>query len=242
MDTEATQQLANRPVDHITSVVKAAVGALPVVGSFLSEVAGVLIPNQRLDRLAKFAEALAARLEDVRQDVLRAKLGDENFTDLLEESLWQVARSTSDERRAYIAALLSNGVKSEDISHIENKHLLRILGELNDIEVIWLRAYYEWHWGDRNSEFQNRHAEILNPVGAHLGSSRGELDKEALQESYKAHMEQLGLLRPRYRVDSKTKMPEFDSNRGMKRSGYEISPLGQLLVRQIGMLPEQEKA
>ncbi len=240
--TDANKQtLAIRPVDHVTSVVKGAIGAVPIAGPLLAEIAGTLIPNQRIDRLAKFAETLGERLADVEDATLRANLTDENFTDAVEESLRQAARSTSDERRAYIASVLANGIKSDNIDFIETKHLLRLLGEINDIEVIWLRAYFGWHWGERDGEFHRRHAVILAPAVAYLGSSQEEHERASMQESYKLHLESLGLLKSRIQFDNKTKLPEFDKNEGFKKSGYEITPLGQLLIRYIDMVPTSKQ-
>jgi len=237
-----TKELAVRPIDRVTSVVKSVVGAVPIAGPFLCEVAGVIIPNQRVDRLARFAQELADRLGDVEDDMLKSQLTDENFTELVEESMRQASRSTSDDRRAYIASVLANGINGDDVDYIETKHLLKLLGEINDIEVVWLRAYYEWHWGaGGESEFQQTHAETLAPVAATRGSSDEELDKAAMQESYKLHMERLGLLRSRIRYDSRTKLPEFDRKRGFKKSGYEITSLGQLLIRYIDMVPETDE-
>ena len=158
------------------------------------EVAGVIIPNQRTDRLAKFAQQLAERLGDVEEDLLKSQLTDENFTELVEESIRQASRSTSDERRDYIASMLANGINREDVDYIETKHLLKVLGEINDIEVVWLCAYYEWSWGGRDSEFLQTHAETLTPVSATSSSTPQELDKAAMQDSYMLHMERLGLL------------------------------------------------
>ena len=242
MSDDKSQTLASRPVDHVTSVVKGAIGAVPIAGPLLAEIAGTLIPNQRVDRLAKFAEQLGKRLSDIEDDKLRTNLTDENFTDAVEESLRQAARSTSDERREYIANLLASGINLDNLNFIETKHLLRLLGEINDIEVIWLRAYYGWHWGQRDSEFHERHAAILEPAVAYLGSSQDEVDRASMQESYKLHLESLGLLRPRIRFDNKTKLPEFDKNEGFKKSGFEITPLGQLLVRYIDMVPSDTEA
>ncbi|TWU59549.1 hypothetical protein [Crateriforma conspicua] len=242
MSEDKSQTLRSRPVDHVTSVVKGAIGAVPIAGPLLAEIAGTLIPNQRVDRLAKFAERLGERLSDIEDDKLRANLTDENFTDAVEESLRQAARSTSDERRQYIANLLASGINLDNLDFIETKHLLRLLGEINDIEVIWLRAYYGWHWGQRDSAFHERHATILEPAVAYLGSSQDEIDRASMQESYKLHLESLGLLRSRIRFDNKTKLPEFDKNEGFKKSGFEITPLGQLLVRYIDMIPSDAEA
>ena len=56
-----------------------------------------------------------------------------------------------------------------------------------------------------------------------------------LQKSYKEHLEQLRLLRERYHVDPKTKRPRYESSGKIKISGYEITQLGRLLLRQVGL-------
>jgi hypothetical protein len=236
------QTLSERPIDHVTLVVKGAIGVIPIAGPLLAEIAGTLIPNQRVDRLVKFAQQLRERLENTEDDILRAHLLDENFTDAVEESLRQAARSTSDERRAYIASLLANGINLDNLDFIETKHLLRLLGEINDVEVVWLRSYYNLHMAQRDEEFSHRHAAILEPIIAHLGSSQQDIDRASMQESYKLHLESLGLLRQQIRFDHKTKLPDFDRNKGFKRSGFEITSLGKLLVRYIDVNPLQAES
>ena len=41
-------------------------------------------------------------------------------------------------RIVWSQGVVANSLKSEDISYVESKHLLRVLGELNDIEIIRL--------------------------------------------------------------------------------------------------------
>lgn len=226
------QKLKNSSIDYIVNVVKGTIGIVPIAGPLLAEIAGTLIPNQRIDRLTKFAEELSYRLMSVEESKLRTYLTNENFTDAVEESLRQAARSTSDERRSYIASLLANGIDNDKINFIEIKHLLRLLGEINDIEIIWLRSYMDPTL-NADKEFRKRHAEILSSVTAHFGSTQEELDQEALQESYKLHLERLGLLRSKIRFDTKTKLPEFDKKDGFKKLGFEITPMGRLLIRYI---------
>src|SRR5690606_28838317 len=98
-------------------------------------------PNQRINRVVSFATHLQKRIADLEQDRVRAHLTDENFTDLVEEALRQAARATTDERRQHIASVVAAGLTTEDVSFIESKHLLRILGETNDLEIIWLRSH-----------------------------------------------------------------------------------------------------
>lgn len=227
--------------DYVASAAKAALGAVPFMGSLLAEIAGTVIPNQRIDRIVRFATELEHRLIGVEHSVIRLQLTDENFTDLMEEGLRQAARATSDDRRRHIANVIANGLISKEISYIESKHLLRILGEINDIEVIWLRFYLE-PAGRDDEEFQSKHHEILAPVLTHMSSPQNEIDKGTLQGSYKQHLLRLGLLREKYRIDRKTNLPEFDKITGnLKIVNYELSPLGRLLLQQIGLLSSSEK-
>ena len=231
----AEKALASTTADYVASVAKAALGAVPYAGSLLAEIAGTIIPNQRIERIVLFAQELEKRLLGLEQGLVRSQLSNENFTDLIEEGLRQAARSLSDERRAYIAALISNSIGTQNISYIESKHLLRILGELNDIEIIRLGVHlYETHGS--GEEFRKKHREILESVGAHMRSSQQEVDKETLQNSYDIHLAQLGLLGARFSVDTRTKLPEFDSHTGAQKvRGYELTRLGRFLLRQVGI-------
>jgi hypothetical protein len=230
---EGTGSLQNQSTDYVASAAKAILGAVPFAGSLLAELAGAIIPNQRLDRIGKFAAELELRIAHLDQDMVRAKLKDENFTDLMEETMRHAARAVSDDRRRYLAALLANGINSSDVTYMESKHLLRILGELNDIEVIWLRSFLDPTLGG-DEDFRAQHHGVLKPVGASIGSPQAEIDKHALQASYKEHLARLGLIEPRYETDIRTKQPIFDSFRGgLKLRNYEITSLGRLLLRYI---------
>lgn len=117
-----------------------------------------------------------------------------------------MARSTSDERRQHIAGLIANSLTPDAISFVESKHLLRLLGEINDIEIILLRFYLHPTMGG-DEEFRSKHKEVLRLVPAYIGSPESDLDKHTLQESHKQHLAQLGLLGERFQLDSTTKMP-----------------------------------
>jgi hypothetical protein len=43
-----SKDLSHNMRDHVASAVKAAIGAIPFAGSLLSEIAGIVIPNQQL--------------------------------------------------------------------------------------------------------------------------------------------------------------------------------------------------
>ena len=74
---------------------------------------------------------------------------------------------------------------------------------------------------------------VLSYVHNQVGSSEEEIDKEALQNSYKTHLERLGLIAGKVKTD-RDKNPEFDRQKGdFKRQSYGTTRLGRLLLRMI---------
>jgi hypothetical protein len=219
-DENNKESLKLQKIDYVSSAAKAALGIAPFAGSLLIELAGTIIPNQRIDRIAKFAEALEERLLQLERNFVKSQLHNEDFTDLVEEGLRQASRSLSDERREYIASLISNSLSSKDIEYQESKHLLKILVEISDIEVIWLRFFLVTTM-DGDKKFRDKHKAILEPVSKSIGVSQAIRDKGTFQESYKEHLCRLGLLEKENRI-------------------HKLTPLGKLLLREIGHIDEKE--
>jgi len=238
MDEKIKPELAIQSTDIAVSALKSSLGVLPIVGPLMGELVGYTIPNQRFDRLVKYCSELEQKLGKLDNQFLQVALQDENFTDLLEESLRQSVKSLSDERRQYISSLIANSLTQEKINFIESKQILHILGEINDIEVIWLR-FYACPLLNGDNEFRQKHAEILNYERAHLQSPRHVLDKETFQESYRDHLVQLGLLKPEYETmnfNQSTKLPIIDPfSNTLKIANYEITLLGKLVLRYIDL-------
>jgi hypothetical protein len=227
--------LAQNSTDYVVATAKAMLGMVPFAGSLLAELAGTVIPRQRLDRLVAFSQKLEDRIGQLDKESIRSKLTDENFTDLFEETARQAAQAVTEERKEYLASLLARGLTDTHVSFIESKHLLRILSQINDIEAIWLRFYhYPFISGD--DEFRSKHAAVLEPVAASLSSDQETLDRSALQENYTEHLISLGLLRRPLYFDSKTGQPVFDkARRSWRTDGAQTTPLGRLLLRYIGL-------
>ncbi|MCR4322439.1 MAG: hypothetical protein NUV74_19175 [Candidatus Brocadiaceae bacterium] len=214
--------LETQKIDYIAIALKATLGSVPYAGSLLSELIGTIIPNQRLDRLTKFAKSLETKISQIEKKFAQSQLKDDNFSDLLEEGFRQAARSLSDERREYIASIIANSLSSQDIEYMESKHLLRILDEINDVEVIWLRFYVVSTMGG-DKEFREKHQDIIKPITRVMGTPQPVRDKGTLQDSYKHHLERLGLLKH----DGKS---------------YSLLPLGNLMLREIGLIKKEDKA
>jgi hypothetical protein len=233
-DEKTSDALAPQTADYVAAAVRSVVGAAPFAGSLMAEVAGMVIPNQRVNRLVAFARELEARLSALEQGFVRSQISDETFTDLMEEGLRQAARSLSEERRQYIASLIANSLNPQGVSYIESKHLLRLLDELNDVEVIRLGSHNALY-GHAQQAYWDTHRDVLEPVFAQMNSSQEEHDKATMQRAFDEHLAQLGLLRPIYKVDSKTKEPTFDRDGRQVVRSYDITALGRLLCRAIDL-------
>jgi hypothetical protein len=235
-DDSMPENLKNSGHDHAVVASKALLGIVPFAGSILAELAGSAIPNQRLDRVAKFAAELDRRLVGIESEVTKQKWNDDRFLELAEEVVRQAARATSDQRREYLATLLSAEMTREQIDEHDGRHLLRILGELNDVEVVWLRHYagnsFRWHY-----EFQDLHREILDlKVVADYPSDDARMAASALKESYLSHLVQLGLMEDHLSVNANG-IPEMEWGGRKFRVRREITHLGAMLLELIGFEP-----
>jgi hypothetical protein len=233
METDKKVILDNTTVDYVASAARAALSVVPFAGSLLAEIAGVVIPNQRIDRIADLAARLEQKFAAMDKDLIRSKLTDENFTDLMEEALRQAARAVTEERREHISNLLANSLKSDDISFVESKHLLRILGELNDLEIIWL-AFHGIGSFEARTAFVQKHQDVVRPETNQGRPSQRDFDKWALEASYKEHLAGLNLLERHYATNIQSREPEFDTlTGGLRVRDYRLTQLGELLLRQI---------
>jgi hypothetical protein len=224
--------LENRQSDVGAAFLKGLVGAAPLVGPLLAEAIGVSIPNQKLDRLIAFAKELDDRVKYLEQDTVTLKTESENFNDLLEDALTQASRAMSNERRKYIASLLTNSIKNDQLTHIEHKKLLSLLGELNDAEILTLQ-YYSLLFS-KQREFAELHNELFKPIHRSFGAPQTNIDKGALRDSYRGKLIELGLLDLDYKRPARGEVPEFDERTGrIKANGYKVTRLGKLLLRSI---------
>jgi len=226
-------KLQPNKTDLMVAISKGVLGTIPVVGPLVAEVVGTLIPNQRLDRIQRFLEKLEERVKELDWERVEKEFRKPEFIDLLEDGFYQAARALSEERLEYIANLIARGISKEDAEYIRFKKMLSVLSSLNDIEVLFLIMYGRLEIGDRT--FLDQHEDVLSPSVATFGSSEEEQEAAFIQESYKARLVELGLLRPRFTRTRKGELPEFDDKTGMlKASGYELTPLGRMLLKYIG--------
>jgi hypothetical protein len=219
--------------DKIAIISKGLLGAVPIVGPMMAEVAGSLIPNQRIDRIEAFLKILEAKIDEQDREKFQERFSHIENIDLIEDSFIQASRALSDERKHYVASLLKNSLINSSIEYIEGKRLLSILSNLNDIEILMLKSH-ENNTYDGNDSFWEKHKNVLQGPSVSLGSSEEELDKHAIFETHKRNLTNLGLLTPRFKNLKKGEIPEFDSKTGMMKSqGHQTTLLGRLLLKRL---------
>lgn len=227
------------PSDHVSAVIRMGVGAVPVVGSALNELVNQIIPGIRMQRIEKYLRFLRHELRELDEEQLRQKTSSDLAVDVFEEGAFQSARALTEERREQIASAVAKGLSGDQLSLLQAKRMLQLLRELDDVQVIVLSSNLMKN--HRDDEFMKRHADVLRVTPALLGAGRDALDQSVVQSIVRAKLISLALLRPRFMKPKKGDTPEFDENTGMvKSSGVEITPLGKLLLRQIGLASEED--
>lgn len=239
MSQEEMPPLGETWRDRAVSLAKGGVGLIPVAGGILAELVSVVIPNQRMDRLEDYVRRLNERLSAEDEAAARERMSGPEAIDLFEDGAAQAVRALSDERKAYIASIVATGLSGDERERLEAKRLLSLLREIDDDQVIILTSHLHRHWDD--DEFHERHAAVLEPRMAFIGSSQEEIDAETLHETSRMHLVRLGLLRPSFGKPRKGEVPEFDEKTGMlKASGYELTSLGRMLLRRIELAEPDE--
>lgn len=217
--------------DQLVSIGKGVAGLVPLIGGPLAEIIGVTVPNQRADRIATYVRALDRRIEDLHEE-LRASLSKSApKIDLIEEGGYQSARATSKERIDQIAEAVGRGLAEDDADVIRRRRLLVMFGELDDDEVALLNAYGRSYGGADRNAFDS----INRPEPVSLGSGPGPLERNRLYEAGKEHLLRLGLLERDYGTVKKGQTPEFDPKVGDFKHRIQISHLGRMLLKEIGM-------
>jgi hypothetical protein len=240
-DPKGTDHLSNRGIDYLVSALRSGIGILPIYGSFLAELVTVTIPNQRLDRIANYVRALAKRLARFEKSFLDEQAKRSDFCELVEESFHQAARSTTEERREYIANLIANGLREDQEDYLRSRFLLRILGQLNDAEILILH-YYDLGNSPKAHEFAEEYPKLVPYAAEWPRSNSEQSDEKAIRQGYHHHLADLDLLKREYETgrygiqtvdlaDPRSAIEDLAKPGEVKLKGLTISDLGRVLLK-----------
>jgi hypothetical protein len=216
--------------DYLATSGKAIAGLVPIVGGVLAELVGQVVPRQRTERIISYLRELDLRLRELEIDASKV-FEDPERVDLIEEGAFQAARATSDDRVSRIAGLVADGLAASEASIVRRKRLAALLREIDDDELLLLHTYGEADGGDARAAWER----IDRPDTPHMKSSVEETDAAKLFDAGHDHLVRLGLLEKRYRTPRKGEERKFDARSGDFEHRVEISYLGRMLLRAVGL-------
>lgn len=235
----ALPPMGGSSTDPAKALLKGALSGIPLIGGIVSEIVGQMIPDQRIDRLEDFVRKLSEQLDRLGTPHLEGRMKEPENIDLFEDGALASARALSDQKREHVARLVAFGISGDEQAKLESKRLLQIVSVLDDDQIIRLTSYLTRH--QRDAEFHNTHENVLAPVAAHFGSTREEHDRSLLRDLAREELIRLGLLRERFKAAAKGQIPVFDDKTGrIKASSRDLSPLGRLLLRRLGIAGDDE--
>lgn len=201
-------QLETNSRDRLVSIAKAAAGALPFIGTLVGEALDSVVPNLRFERVVNFLNTLEANVTDLddRLSFFERHLKTEKGLDIFEEGIIQASRAVSEDRKERLARLVAKSLSSEDMKYEEGRKLLNLYRELTDPEIVWL-IFYSLNpvlGSGPNSEWVDKHPEILSPISREMSAPQEQHERVALQDSYKATLLRLGLTEERVRTTKLT--------------------------------------
>jgi|tagenome__1003787_1003787.scaffolds.fasta_scaffold20875173_2 hypothetical protein len=216
-----------------SALLRGAISQLPVLGPVITELLSQAIPDRRIERLNGLFERLEQRVSALEPQVVRDRFSDSAFSDIVEDGMFSAARASSSERLDWIAELLARGIEQNDLEKIDRKYLLALLGQLNDAEVIVLCSHGIVSPG-KQAEFYGRHQGALDLPYPSMADAREVHARQAVRESYRTHLEALGLLQREYHFLRNGQVPEFERDGRLKGGTLGLSPLGWVFLREIG--------
>lgn len=185
MSQQNSLGLQTNATDYTTSLLKNVFGAIPIVGPASQDLLGIIIPNQRMDRVVRFVEALSKELGEMKEEIdsLNERLLDDRYTSLFYKACVGSADAYSDERIEYIKNIFVYGLQQTDLETYKAEGLLNLLNRVTDIEIVYLRFYYvsKWNIGQFREYQKVTSINTLLPL-IHGGMTQDAKDDEVAKE------------------------------------------------------------
>jgi len=217
--------------DKIVAATRGALAAVPFAGGLLGELVTEVIPGQRQERIVAYLRALETRVSAMEDSALKTALEHPEKIDLIERGGFQAAHATTQERISNIVEIVSRGLEGDEAETIRRKRLLEIFAQIDEDQVTILTAYgRSYGGGDRNAWDT-----VSRPQPPTLGSGRAVIEQNQLYDLGKEHLLRLGLLKRNFGTVKKGQIPEFDTKTGAFKSRVEVSYLGKMLLREMGI-------
>lgn len=135
-----------------TSLLKAIASIIPFGSAFI-ELFQFVIPQYREKRFTAYLTILSSKLSAFEEGFIKSKFNDEYFAGLLEDSFMVAVNTISEEKKEYIANIIVKSITSDVVDYTNQKYLLSLLNELNDIEIIILIYENKKSFSDSKNDY-----------------------------------------------------------------------------------------
>lgn len=132
--------------DHFNNVLKAAIGAIPVVGSPIASLMNDYIPSRKQKRILEFVESLSKefeKLKNISAHMINTDyiLSDE-FSFILETVIKRVSDNYQKDKLSAYKAILLNSLCSTDVKESEKEYFLNLVNNLTTLHIRILSFLY----------------------------------------------------------------------------------------------------
>lgn len=208
--------------DTAVELASAYASSIPIVGPIIATAIKDTIPNVRMERIETYIQSLQNQIDELE---LKAALETPEGIDTFEEGIWQSARAVSQDRKERIATLVTKGLKHSGNEQQQARHFLRLINQLDDMQIVILTGYLDRHQElgtSETREFYELHPNIFGP----LEDEDAEFIRGNLVSSMENHLASFGLI----------EVAAEDWNGRTTR--YKITPLGRNFMTHLGLADE----
>lgn len=122
---------------------KAIVSIIPVLGSSITSVWSDIEATQakrKLERLEEFYFELKKDVEGIQDKISSSYTAQPDFLDIFELTARYIVNERNEEKRASFRNILVNSIVSEDCSYDKTEKYLRIVEQMNNLEILILKV------------------------------------------------------------------------------------------------------
>lgn len=185
-----TNSLDSNTIDKKVAILKAAISSiLPgFAGNLISEIVGSLIPNQQMDRVVEclkeinsIVEENSTRIRNVEELLSKITASKSNLL-LFEQTIRYSSQTESLIKHHSYAYFIFNVILEKEYDEGEKEYVLKIISELNEIEILLLIALENVEHSLDESAFYNKYGKFIQRK-SEFGSQE-EKDFNSLQDAY----------------------------------------------------------
>lgn len=140
MDKDKEMLPATTPQETALDIAAVVSSVVPWVGGPVNAVLAGISLTRKVDRVREVLVNMAEQIKDLKSEISETYVKTEDFQDLLEKTLRQVANERNEEKRKAYAAFLAGDIKSPGQPYDEKIRTLRTLEEIQADHIQMLKA------------------------------------------------------------------------------------------------------